>query len=199
MERKFAIRNSLSALRAPLSSRPEVVKPSSAVPLNQVAQRIHSTHSCFKMQNIDSLVEFMEPAQDLEAVHQRCGETSHYIVGKEIKSLKRVWYFIPSSISQHTSFFPSLGAEAVALLNSEALRRDDGSQEFLMTWQSLVNSLGTVFERMPKYAWIMKQVSRFISLFSMQQLQFTCLYSFSSLKDRSPFALLGWTIPESVA
>lgn len=50
------------------------------------------------------------------------------------------------------------GAEAVQLLNSEASRRDEGAREFLTSWNSLTGSLGVVFERMPKYAWIMKQL-----------------------------------------
>ena len=37
-----------------------------------------------------------------------------------------------------------------------------GSAEFLASWESLVNSLAVVFDRMPKYAWIMKQVRLFL-------------------------------------
>lgn len=50
------------------------------------------------------------------------------------------------------------GTEAVQLLFGEASRRDNGDAEFLESWESLVGSLGVVFERMPKYAWVMKQL-----------------------------------------
>ena len=50
------------------------------------------------------------------------------------------------------------GTEAVQLLNGEAIRRDGGHKIFLETWESMVGSLGVVFERMPKYAWVMKQL-----------------------------------------
>lgn len=50
------------------------------------------------------------------------------------------------------------GKEACQLLTGEAARRDGGNHEFLETWDSLVGSLGVVFERMPKYAWVMKQL-----------------------------------------
>jgi glutamate dehydrogenase (NADP+) len=50
------------------------------------------------------------------------------------------------------------GTEAMQLLNGEALRRDGGRVEFLQSWEGMVNSLGVVFERMPKYAWVMKQL-----------------------------------------
>ena len=50
------------------------------------------------------------------------------------------------------------GTEATQLLNDEALRRDKGSPEFLSSWESMVTSLAALFDRQPKYAWIMKQV-----------------------------------------
>mmetsp|Transcript_17046 Transcript_17046/g.15398 ORF Transcript_17046/g.15398 Transcript_17046/m.15398 type:complete len:525 (-) Transcript_17046:47-1621(-) len=50
------------------------------------------------------------------------------------------------------------GAEATQLLLSEANRKDAGSKEFLQSWESMVTSLSVVFERMPKYAWVMKQL-----------------------------------------
>lgn len=50
------------------------------------------------------------------------------------------------------------GIEAVQLLNGEALRRDEGSTKFLSVWGSMVQSLGVVFDRSPKYAWVMKQL-----------------------------------------
>jgi glutamate dehydrogenase (NADP+) len=50
------------------------------------------------------------------------------------------------------------GKEACQLLTGEAIRRDGSNHEFLETWESLVGSLGVVFERMPKYAWVMKQL-----------------------------------------
>lgn len=51
------------------------------------------------------------------------------------------------------------GTEACQLLISEAHRKDAGSQKFLSSWESVVNSLAVVFDRMPKYAWVMKQVT----------------------------------------
>lgn len=50
------------------------------------------------------------------------------------------------------------GTEACQMLNQEAARRSPGMSEFLNVWEGTVNSLSGVFDRMPKYAWIMKQM-----------------------------------------
>lgn len=50
------------------------------------------------------------------------------------------------------------GAEATQLLISEALRKDSDSLEFIASWESVNGSLNVVYDRMPKYAWIMKQL-----------------------------------------
>lgn len=50
------------------------------------------------------------------------------------------------------------GSEAIGMLNIEASRRDTGATEFLESWEGMVQSLGAVFDRQPKYAWIMKQM-----------------------------------------
>jgi len=50
------------------------------------------------------------------------------------------------------------GAEASQLLINEAHKKDVGSKEFLSSWEAMVNSLSVVFDRMPKYAWVMKQL-----------------------------------------
>lgn len=50
------------------------------------------------------------------------------------------------------------GGEAVQLLNGEALRKDSDCLEFIASWESVTGSLNVVFDRMPKYAWIMKQL-----------------------------------------
>lgn len=50
------------------------------------------------------------------------------------------------------------GAEATQLLISEALRKDSDSLEFVSSWESVNGSLNVVYDRMPKYAWIMKQL-----------------------------------------
>jgi len=50
------------------------------------------------------------------------------------------------------------GAEAFQLLNGEAQRRDEGNAAFLSSWASMASSLAVVFDRTPKYAWIMKQL-----------------------------------------
>ena len=50
------------------------------------------------------------------------------------------------------------GTEASQLLIKQAEKTDAGSKEFLASWESVVNSLAVVFDRMPKYAWVMKQV-----------------------------------------
>ena len=50
------------------------------------------------------------------------------------------------------------GGEATSLLISEALRKDSDSLEFISSWESVNNSLNVVYDRMPKYAWIMKQL-----------------------------------------
>jgi hypothetical protein len=57
------------------------------------------------------------------------------------------------------------GSEAVSMLIDEAYRRDSGSEEFITSWKTFITSLSAVFERMPKYAWIMKQVSALRLLF----------------------------------
>jgi len=105
-----------------------------------------------------SSVEYTEVEVEWEQERLKCGEISPYFVVNAIKYLKQVllsYYFN----FNRTQFIFKIGPEAVALLNGEALRRDAGSAEFLMSWQSVVNSLSSVFERMPKYAWIMKQVT----------------------------------------
>jgi len=50
------------------------------------------------------------------------------------------------------------GTEASQLLMDHALLKDSGSTHFLQSWESTVNSLAVVFDRMPKYAWVMKQL-----------------------------------------
>ena len=51
------------------------------------------------------------------------------------------------------------GTEASNLLLNEAIRRDDvSSTPFISQWSLLTQSLAVVFDRMPKYAWIMKQL-----------------------------------------
>ena len=51
------------------------------------------------------------------------------------------------------------GTEAANLLLNEAIRREDvSSAPFVSQWSLLSQSLAVVFDRMPKYAWIMKQL-----------------------------------------
>ena len=50
------------------------------------------------------------------------------------------------------------GAEAAQLLIGEAMRKDADCEDFIDSWTSMSNSLSTVFERLPKYAWVMKQL-----------------------------------------
>ena len=50
------------------------------------------------------------------------------------------------------------GGEAVQLLVGEANRRDGGHSTFINAWSSMVTSLGVLFDRQPKYAWVMKQL-----------------------------------------
>ena len=50
------------------------------------------------------------------------------------------------------------GAEAAQLLIGEAMRKDADCIDFIDSWTSMSNSLTTVFERLPKYAWVMKQL-----------------------------------------
>jgi glutamate dehydrogenase (NADP+) len=50
------------------------------------------------------------------------------------------------------------GAEASGLLMQHARVIDSGANEFLTSCESVINSLSVVFDRMPKYAWIMKQM-----------------------------------------
>lgn len=44
------------------------------------------------------------------------------------------------------------------MLNVEAQRRDVGADAFIESWEGMTQSLGAVFDRQPKYAWIMKQL-----------------------------------------
>ena len=48
------------------------------------------------------------------------------------------------------------GLEASELLIAEAGRKDGEAREFLASWESMVTSLSSVFDRHPKYAWVMK-------------------------------------------
>ena len=50
------------------------------------------------------------------------------------------------------------GIEASQLLKMESGRKDFGKPLFLETYHSMADNLSTVFDRMPKYAWIMKQL-----------------------------------------
>jgi len=50
------------------------------------------------------------------------------------------------------------GLEATQLLIGEAARKDSLSPEFMFSWESMATSLSVVFDRMPKYAWVMKQL-----------------------------------------
>ena len=50
------------------------------------------------------------------------------------------------------------GTEAAQLLIGEAMRKDADCEDFIDSWTSMSNSLTTVFERLPKYAWVMKQL-----------------------------------------
>lgn len=50
------------------------------------------------------------------------------------------------------------GVEASQILIEEAEIMDPGAAEFLASWESVVSSLAVVFDRMPKYAWVMKQL-----------------------------------------
>ena len=48
------------------------------------------------------------------------------------------------------------GLEASQLLIGEAGRKDQGEMEFMASWESMANSLSVVFDRHPKYAWVLK-------------------------------------------
>jgi len=50
------------------------------------------------------------------------------------------------------------GTEATQILIEQAQISHPGSKEFLASWESVVRSLTVVFDRMPKYAWVMKQL-----------------------------------------
>ena len=50
------------------------------------------------------------------------------------------------------------GVEASQLLKMEAGRKDYGKPLFLETYDSMAENLSPIFDRMPKYAWIMKQL-----------------------------------------
>uniref|UniRef100_A0A7S1U2J0 Glutamate/phenylalanine/leucine/valine/L-tryptophan dehydrogenase dimerisation domain-containing protein n=3 Tax=Phaeomonas parva TaxID=124430 RepID=A0A7S1U2J0_9STRA len=51
------------------------------------------------------------------------------------------------------------GAEAANLLVEEAKRRDGDQERFIETYQGFVLTLAPLFDRMPKYAWIAKQIA----------------------------------------
>ena len=51
------------------------------------------------------------------------------------------------------------GFEAAQLLTGEAMRKDSDCKEFIDSWSSMTHSLTAVFERLPKYAWVMKQLT----------------------------------------
>eukprot|EP01038_Epipyxis_sp_PR26KG_P004966 gene4966-6941_t len=70
---------------------------------------------------------------------------------------KSIWYNKPLFRREGDKVFKT-GIEATQLLINEAIRKDGVASEFLASWESLVGSLSVVFERTPKYAWIMKQL-----------------------------------------
>eukprot|EP01031_Cornospumella_fuschlensis_P030928 gene30928-37381_t len=69
----------------------------------------------------------------------------------------RIWRNKPLFRREGDQVFKT-GTEAVQMLVAEAHRRDAGSAAFLQSWESMTTSLAAVFERSPKYAWIMKQL-----------------------------------------
>ena len=48
------------------------------------------------------------------------------------------------------------GIEASSLLISEAGRKDGDCSEFMSSWEGMAHSLSVVFDRHPKYAWVLK-------------------------------------------
>lgn len=48
------------------------------------------------------------------------------------------------------------GIEASSLLIGEAGRKDGDCSEFMSSWEGMANSLSVVFDRHPKYAWVLK-------------------------------------------
>eukprot|EP00596_Hydrurales_sp_CCMP1899_P002281 CAMPEP_0119051166 /NCGR_PEP_ID=MMETSP1177-20130426/72871_1 /TAXON_ID=2985 /ORGANISM="Ochromonas sp, Strain CCMP1899" /LENGTH=505 /DNA_ID=CAMNT_0007030283 /DNA_START=119 /DNA_END=1636 /DNA_ORIENTATION=- len=71
--------------------------------------------------------------------------------------LPKMWRNKPLFKREGDNIFKT-GAEAISLLNVEAHRRDTGAEEFIESWEGMTQSLGAVFDRQPKYAWIMKQM-----------------------------------------
>jgi len=73
------------------------------------------------------------------------------------KGTSKMWRNKPLLRREGDKIFKT-GGEAVQLLNSEALRKDKGETEFLESWHGVTGSLSVLFERTPKYAWLMKQL-----------------------------------------
>ncbi|OQR84916.1 NADP-specific glutamate dehydrogenase [Achlya hypogyna] len=70
---------------------------------------------------------------------------------------KKAWRNQPLFRREGDKKFRS-GAEAAVMLYEEAARRDPYQTEFLEAVQSFLNSVTPVFDRYPKYAWVMKQL-----------------------------------------
>lgn len=77
--------------------------------------------------------------------------------GTASKNSTKRWRAKPLMRREGDKIFKT-GAEAVQLLNDECLRKDKGAGKYLSAWMSMTQSLGVLFDRMPKYAWVMKQL-----------------------------------------
>ena len=69
--------------------------------------------------------------------------------------VSRMWRNKPLLRREGDRIFKT-GLEASQLLIGEAGRKDKGEIEFMSSWESMANSLSVVFDRHPKYAWVLK-------------------------------------------
>lgn len=69
--------------------------------------------------------------------------------------VSRMWRNKPLLRREGDRIFKT-GLEASQLLIGEAGRKDQGEMEFMASWESMANSLSVVFDRHPKYAWVLK-------------------------------------------
>lgn len=76
--------------------------------------------------------------------------------GSKYGAATKMWRNKPLFVRGGKELNFKTGAEAANLLIQEAQLKDPGSEEFLASWEAVVNSLTVVFDRTPKFAWVMK-------------------------------------------
>lgn len=76
--------------------------------------------------------------------------------GSKYGAATKMWRNKPLFVRGGEDLNFKTGTEAANLLIEEAHLKDPGSEKFLASWEAVVSSLTVVFDRTPKFAWVMK-------------------------------------------